>query len=187
MKHRPLLQRPLDGRDYLLPNERRRHLTAPLIRGLSIVRSVCGLLIHVKTALCEGRKQSTLLNCSHAPLKRALRAEMPRVITLQPQLAVGKAGGLLNEAGDLLAPHERSWRSVWRTFRLREAVSAVLAFVLICALPLLWTECAQGAGEAAREQGASVGAEGGLVGTNDHRGMLEQPIGKGELRKDKTK
>jgi hypothetical protein len=181
MKHRPLLQRPLDGRDYLLPSERRRHLTAPLIRGLSIVRSVCGLLIHVKTALCEGRKQSTLLNCSHAPLKRALRAEKPRVTTLQPQLAVGKAGGLLNDASDLLAPHERSWRAVWRTFRVREAVSAVLAFALICALPLLWTECGEGVGEAAREEGARIGAEGGLVGADDHRGMVEAGMGKGEL------
>jgi hypothetical protein len=112
---------------------------------------------------------------------------MPRVTTLQPQLAVGKAGGLLNDASDLLAPHERSWRSVWRTFRLREAVSAVLAFVLICALPLLWTECGEGASEAAAKQGARIGAEGGLVGADDHRGMLEQPLGKGEPRKDKTK
>jgi hypothetical protein len=88
---------------------------------------------------------------------------------------------------DYLLPSERSWRAVWRTFRVREAVSAVLAFVLICALPLLWTECAQGAGEAAREQGASVGAEGGLVGADDHRGMIGAGVRKGEPRKDKTK
>jgi hypothetical protein len=28
---------------------------------------------------------------------------------------------------DYLLPSERSWRAVWRTFRVREAVSAVLA------------------------------------------------------------
>jgi hypothetical protein len=82
---------------------------------------------------------------------------------------------------DYLLPHERSWRAVWRTFRVREAVSAVLAFVLICALPLLWTECGESVGEAAREQGARIGAEGGAGGAGDHRGMLEQPLGKGEL------
>jgi hypothetical protein len=82
---------------------------------------------------------------------------------------------------DYLLPNERSWRAVWRTFRLREAVSAVLAFVLICALPLLWTECGESVGEAAREQGARIGAEGGAGGADDHRGMVEAGTRKGEL------
>ncbi len=78
-----------------------------------------------------------------------------------------------------LLPHERTWRNVWRGWRLREAVSAVLAFAAIMLLALLWAQCGQGGREGGAEAltrlGGQRGGNGGL-----HEGSVGRSAQRGE-------
>lgn len=65
----------------------------------------------------------------------------------------------LPDGRDWLLPHERGWRAVWRTWRWREALGAVLCFALIMALIAL-AQCGGGIEGGPAKQGSGGGTKG---------------------------